>query len=156
MRTNWLPTPLPTYPAQTVSKSADVAKPINASKPEQSFREVLSSLQTTSKSSVEKTVVSNTSTLKVSAHAAARMQERGVALSESDWNKVSQAVETAAKKGSRDAYVMYGQTGFVVNVPNRTVITTMSNQTGAVVTNIDSVVVVPRLDRVGSLSMGTD
>lgn len=70
------------------------------------------------------------------------MQQRGVALTQADIVKLQQAVDKAGQKGSKDVYVVYGQTGFVVNVPNRTVITAMSNQDQPVVTNIDSVVVV--------------
>ncbi len=85
--------------------------------------------------------------LKVSRHAAERMEQRGLCLSPDEWQKVGRAVERAEQKGARDAYVMYGNAGFVVNVPNRTVITAMLHQEEHIVTNIDSVVTVPRLDR---------
>jgi len=86
--------------------------------------------------------------LVVSQHAASRMQQRGVHLSEHDWGRLGTAVTHAAEKGSRDAYLMYGDMGFVVNVPNRTVITAMvKQQDETIVTNVDSVVVIPRLDR---------
>ena len=85
--------------------------------------------------------------LKVSAHAAARLRDRGVHMSNADWQNVGAAVDRASQKGARDAYVMYGQHGFVVNVANRTVITAMNQQEETVVTNVDSVVVIPKLDR---------
>ncbi len=84
--------------------------------------------------------------LRISAHAQTRMRERGVQMTDKDWNKLGQAVVKAAEKGAKDAYVMYGHAGFVVNVPNRTVITTMVDDEPSVITNIDSVVIVPRLD----------
>jgi len=80
--------------------------------------------------------------LKVSAHAEHRLQEHGVQWSESDWGKVQSAVDLAGGKGARDAYLVYGQVGLVVNVPNRTVVTALEHGPRTVVTNIDSVVVV--------------
>ncbi len=85
--------------------------------------------------------------LRVSAHAASRMQARGVHMTQEDWNKLGQAVAKAEEKGSKDAYVVYGHNGFVVNIKNRTVVTTMVDKEAPIVTNIDSVVIVPRLDR---------
>lgn len=86
--------------------------------------------------------VSGPRTLQVSAHAKNRLQERGVQWSDSDWNKVQSAVDAAGGKGARDAYLVYGQVGLVVNVPNRTVVTALEHRPQTVVTNIDSVVVV--------------
>ncbi len=85
--------------------------------------------------------------LRVSAHAQMRLRERGVHMTDEDWRKLGQAVVKAEEKGAKDAYVMYGQTGFVVNVKNRTVVTTMVGEEPSIITNIDSVVIVPRLDR---------
>lgn len=80
--------------------------------------------------------------LKVSGHAESRLRERGIQLSQADWSRVETAVNRASQKGAKDAYLMMGQVGFVVNVPNRTVITAMEHGPQTIVTNIDSVVVV--------------
>lgn len=80
--------------------------------------------------------------LKLSAHAESRLKMRGVSLSSGDWNKVESAVNAARQKGSKDAYVVYGQVGLIVNVPNSTVVTALEHGPQTVVTNIDSVVVV--------------
>lgn len=93
-----------------------------------------------------KTVVSNPQGIRFSAHAQARLQERGMSLNEKELVRLQQAVDRAGQKGSKDAYVVYGDTGFVVNVPNRTVVTALVNQEDTVVTNIDSVVMLSRLD----------
>lgn len=85
--------------------------------------------------------------LKLSAHAQSRLQQRGVTLTAADLTRLQNAVTAAAGKGSKDAYLLYGDAGFVVNVPNRTVITAMVNREETIVTNIDSVVIVPRPDR---------
>jgi flagellar operon protein len=84
--------------------------------------------------------------LKISAHARERMKQRGFELKEQDLAQLSQAVDKAQKKGSRDAYLLYGNAGYIVNVPNRTVITAVTNADDTIVTNIDSVVIVPRPD----------
>lgn len=85
--------------------------------------------------------------LKFSAHAMQRIQQRGIPLQAKDVQKLEQAVEMMAQKGSRDGYVLYGNQGFVVNVPNRTVVTTMTHDSPTVITKVDSVAVVPRLDQ---------
>lgn len=94
------------------------------------------------------TAESKVTPLVLSQHAASRMQQRGVRLSDTDWDRLGVAVTHVAAKGARDAYVMYGDVGFVVNVPNRIVVTAMTTQQEeTIVTNVDSVVVLPRLDR---------
>jgi flagellar operon protein len=85
--------------------------------------------------------------LHISRHANLRMQQRGLNLNAADLAKLGQAVKDAEAKGAKDTYVLYGNAGFVVNVPNRTVVTAMTHNSETVVTNVDSVVVVPRLDR---------
>lgn len=96
---------------------------------------------------VMRQVESQQSQLKVSAHASQRMQQRGLQLNGEDWSQIGKAVDKAQLKGAKEAYLLYGNAGLVVNVPNRTVITAMVNHEDTVVTNIDSVVIVPRLDR---------
>lgn len=85
--------------------------------------------------------------IKMSAHALARLKQRGIELTEGDMNQLGRALDRAESKGSRDTYMVYGSTGFVVNVPNRTVVTAMLNTEDTVVTNVDSVVIVQRPDR---------
>jgi flagellar operon protein len=82
------------------------------------------------------------SEVRISAHAAARLNERGVQLTSEDLRRIGQAVDLASKKGVRDAYLVYQSSGLVVNVPNRTVVTAMHNQSATVVTNVDGVVIV--------------
>ena len=87
--------------------------------------------------------------VKFSSHALKRLEERQIQLSDDEMIKINTAIEKAESKGSKDSLVMMnlttGQarsTAFIVNIPNKTVITAMpigdSNEN--VFTNIDSVV----------------
>jgi len=80
--------------------------------------------------------------LKFSKHAAQRLETRDISLSETEITKLAEAVEKAELKGSKDSLVMMNNTAFIINVPNRTVVTAMpiSPEEENVFTNIDSVV----------------
>jgi flagellar operon protein len=83
-----------------------------------------------------------TSTLKFSGHAQARLRLRNIQLGAEQVNKLEQAVERAAAKGSRDALVVMEGNAFVVSVRNRTVITVVDRDSAKenVFTQIDSAV----------------
>ena len=78
--------------------------------------------------------------VKFSHHAAKRIEMRGVELSDSDMNRLNDAVERMAEKGSRDALIWMKQTALVVSVKNRTVITAVDEESAKenIFTNIDS------------------
>jgi flagellar operon protein len=80
--------------------------------------------------------------LRFSSHASKRLEARNIQLNEGSLNKLNEAVEKAESKGAKDSLVMLDQTAFIVNIPNRTVITAMdlSGQEDKVFTNIDTVV----------------
>ncbi len=80
--------------------------------------------------------------IKFSSHAAKRLEARNINLTDSDLNKLKTAISKAESKGAKDSLVMMDRTAFIVNVPNRTVITAMeiSEKEDNVFTNIDSVV----------------
>jgi len=81
--------------------------------------------------------------LQFSKHALARVQRRGIELDQGTLNRLSEGVERAAGKGSRDSLVLVDGTAFVVSVDNRTVITAVGSQhmKDNVFTNIDSAVI---------------
>lgn len=83
-----------------------------------------------------------TSELHFSAHASARLSQRNIELSSEDLQKLAGAVDQAAQKGSRDTLVSMNDVSFVVNVPNRTVITAVDRSDNQVFTQIDSAVFV--------------
>ncbi|HBN56431.1 MAG TPA: flagellar operon protein [Lachnospiraceae bacterium] len=80
--------------------------------------------------------------LNFSKHAAKRMNERDIAVDTQLMSDLEHAVEEARKKGARDVAVIGAQGVFIVNVPNNTVVTTMSqsDMKERVFTNIDSAV----------------
>lgn len=78
--------------------------------------------------------------VKLSAHAQARLRERGVDLTVDHMSKIEGAIDTLASKGGKDSLVLMGNTALIVSVPNRTVVTAMDS--GSVFTNIDSAVII--------------
>jgi flagellar operon protein len=80
--------------------------------------------------------------IKFSSHALKRLETRNIRLGEEELNKIQSAVNKAEQKGSKDSLVLMDNTAFIVNIPNRTVVTAMPVQDGSdnVFTNIDSVV----------------
>lgn len=80
--------------------------------------------------------------LKISGHAKARMEERGISLDENTKAKLEDAVDRADRKGAKECLVMTEKAAFVVSVKNRTVITAVDENSmrGNVFTNIDSAV----------------
>ncbi len=91
----------------------------------------------------QKTLETVQQPIKFSTHAAKRMQERGIHISESDMKKLEGAIDNAASKGSKDALVLMNQVAYVVSVNNKTVITAMDGKSTKenVFTNIDSAII---------------
>jgi len=87
--------------------------------------------------------------LKFSNHALVRLSQRDIHLDGSDLRKLSNAVTKAEGKGARDSLVLLqkpekGMLAFLVNIPNKTVITAVEQEaaTEHTFTNIDSAVIV--------------
>lgn len=80
--------------------------------------------------------------IKFSNHALKRLESRNIQLGEEEIAKIQDAVEKAESKGSRDSLILMNKTAFIVNIPNRTVVTAIEveNSNENVFTNIDSVV----------------
>ncbi len=80
--------------------------------------------------------------VKFSNHALKRLESRNIQLSDAEITKIQDAMQRAEAKGSKDSLVMMDKTAFIVNIPNKTVITAIevANSNENVFTNIDSVV----------------
>ena len=81
--------------------------------------------------------------LKFSQHALDRMANRGISFKPEDLTRLNDAVEKAAKKGSKETLVLMGDNALIVSVKNRTVVTAMDREAMRenVFTNIDSTVI---------------
>jgi len=81
--------------------------------------------------------------LTVSKHAQARAAQRGIHLSEDDMQRLGNAAQKASEKGLNDTLVIMDQNAFIINAPNRVVITMVdSRDKETVFTNIDGAVIV--------------
>jgi flagellar operon protein len=81
--------------------------------------------------------------LKFSAHAQSRLKSRNIAMTPQVMEKLSKAVSGARSKGATNSLVLLKDMAFIVNVPNRTVVTAMDGESirDNVFTNIDSTVI---------------
>lgn len=111
----------------------------------ESFQEVLSStLETSSPAPLKsQTEALKAGGLKFSNHAIERMQTRGISYAPERLQKLDEAVQKAAAKGSKDTLVLMDDSALIVSVKNNTVVTVMdkNNLKENVFTNIDSTVV---------------
>lgn len=81
------------------------------------------------------------SKLKFSNHATKRLEDRDIVLSSEEMGMINDAVDRAENKGSKDSLVLVNGKAFIVNIPNKTIITAMPIENNDnVFTNIDSVV----------------
>lgn len=86
--------------------------------------------------------ISENRDLKISKHAAMRLEARNITLDAQRLEKLKSAVDRAQAKGVRDSLVVMDDVALLVNIPNRTVITAMnrSELKENVFTNIDGAV----------------
>lgn len=79
-----------------------------------------------------------------SKHAAQRIAQRQVDLSENSIERLNEGVRLAKEKGLNETLILVDRTAFIVNVKNNTVVTTVNSgeSTGNVFTNIDGTVII--------------
>lgn len=84
-----------------------------------------------------------TQELKFSKHAAGRLNDRGIELSDNQMERLYDGVRRAGQKGIKDSLVIVDELAFIVNIPNSTVVTAMdSTETNDnVFTNINGAVI---------------
>ena len=107
-----------------------------------SFQDIL---QQKSKISVEgnlSEVVSGE--LKFSKHALNRLNDRNIQLNTEQLDRLNDGAKKAGEKGIRDSLVIVDQLAFIVNVPNKTVVTAMDSTATDenIFTNINGAVIV--------------
>lgn len=81
--------------------------------------------------------------LQFSKHAQERVMQRGIDVTPELMEELNDAVKKADAKGAKDVVIFDSINAFIVNVPNKTVVTTMtgSEMRNNVFTNIDSAVI---------------
>lgn len=81
--------------------------------------------------------------LKFSKHAAKRLDERNISLSEEQSERLEAGVQKAGEKGINESLVIMDQLAFIVNVPNQIVVTALDQNESneKVFTNIDGAVI---------------
>ena len=90
----------------------------------------------------QKQDVTGSSELKFSKHAAMRLEDRNINLSEEQSERLETGVRRASEKGIRESLVIVDSLAFIVNVPNKTVVTAMEQNESDdnIYTNIDGAV----------------
>lgn len=91
-----------------------------------------------------KTQIKENKELKFSKHAQERAAQRGIEVTPSLMSELEKAVDKASEKGAKDLAIIGQNEAFIVNVPNKVVITTMSylELKNNIFTNIDSAVII--------------
>ncbi len=98
-----------------------------------SFQEILESSQSRSGGEV-----------KFSKHAAGRLADRNIELTSGQMERLQEGTQRAQQKGIKESLVIVDQLAFIVNIPNSTVVTAMSQNDAVenVFTNIDGAVII--------------
>ena len=91
----------------------------------------------------QKQDVSESLELKFSKHATVRLADRGIELTDAQLERLNDGAQKAGQKGIRDSLVIVDNLAFVVNVPNKTVVTAMDSRETEenVFTNINGAVI---------------
>ena len=86
---------------------------------------------------------SENSELKFSKLASARLENRNIQLTKSQNERLENGVKAASEKGINESLVLVDSLAFIVNVPNRTVVTAMDQKEtiNNIFTNIDGAVI---------------
>ena len=98
-----------------------------------SFQEILETRQALSPGGV-----------KFSKHAAGRLADRNIELTNSQMERLQEGALKAQEKGIKESLVLVDQLAFIVNIPNSTVVTAMNQNDAAesIFTNIDGAVII--------------
>lgn len=92
----------------------------------------------------QKQDVTGSSELRFSKHATMRLNDRHISLSEEQSERLESGVLKASEKGINESLVILDSLAFIVNVPNKTVVTAIdqNESNNNIFTNIDGAVIV--------------
>lgn len=101
-----------------------------------SFEELLKKKQ-------DESIMEN-SALKFSKHAINRLNDRSIYLTDSQNTRLENGVKQASEKGIQESLVIVDSLAFIVNIPNKTVVTAMeqTETNSNIFTNIDGAVII--------------
>lgn len=82
--------------------------------------------------------------LKFSKHASMRLENRNIRLSKEQNERLASGVKKAGEKGIQESLVIVDSLAFIVNIPNKTVVTALdkSEANENIFTNIDGAVII--------------
>ena len=104
-----------------------------ASNPDgRSFQEILESSR-----------VKSAGEMRFSKHAAGRLADRNIELTDGQIERLQEGAQRAQQKGIKESLVIVDHLAFIVNIPNNTVVTAMNQNDAAekIFTNIDGAVI---------------
>ncbi|MFV0464722.1 MAG: TIGR02530 family flagellar biosynthesis protein [Lachnospiraceae bacterium] len=86
----------------------------------------------------------DTDEIKFSKHAIVRMESRNITLTNDQSARLENGMKKAEEKGIQDSLVIVDSHAFIVNIPNKTVVTAMDSKETLehVFTNIDGAVII--------------
>ncbi|MBQ2282588.1 MAG: flagellar protein [Agathobacter sp.] len=87
--------------------------------------------------------ITGESELKFSKHASMRLDSRNISLTPNQNMRLENGVKQASEKGIKESLVLVDSLAFIVNVPNKTVVTAMDQKetNSNIFTNIDGAVI---------------
>ena len=87
--------------------------------------------------------ITGESELKFSKHASMRLDSRNISLTPNQNMRLENGVKQASEKGIKESLVLVDSLAFIVNVPNKTVVTAMDQMetNSNIFTNIDGAVI---------------
>ena len=101
----------------------------------QTFQEILKSKQITTADSIDR--------LRFSKHAASRLSDRNIDLTNGQMERLNEGAKKAGEKGIQESLVIVDELAFIVNIPNKIVVTAMdrTDNQDNIFTNIDGAVI---------------
>lgn len=116
----------------------NITPPVANRKPIDSSRTLPAAGSRSFKDVLQETVV------RLSQHAEARLQQRGIQLIPEQMAKIQAAIDKAATKGAKESLVLMDDIALIVNVKNRMIVTAMDRDSmkDNVFTQIDSAIII--------------
>lgn len=115
-----------------IEKTQKVDKDVNDAADKDSFKSILTEM------------LRNNSEVNFSKHAVKRAIDHNIELTDENLSRLNEGVKMASEKNLEEPLILVGNTAFLVNIPNNTVITAVdsSDMKGNVFTNIDGTVII--------------